>query len=145
MALNWLSPGEYTEVTMASQPTPYGRTRRTDTLQSVDESDLLELLTDDRCCAILEAVSDGPRTAGELIDGLDIPRSTLYRKVDRLVDAGLLAERTRIGTDGNHQSEYVHKLDAVSLEIDFCSGLEIELEDQTAADAPPMTIEASAD
>lgn len=131
---------------MATSPTPYGRTRTRDALQSVDESELLDHLTDDRCRAILDAVDDDAHTAGELIDELDIPRSTLYRKVDSLVDAGLLAERTRIGGDGNHKSEYVRRLDDLSLTVDFSSGIEIQLADGTPVDGATGTmIEAGAD
>lgn len=131
---------------MTPQPTPYGRNRVEHPLDAVDEAALLDLLTDDRCQAILDAVTEEAHTAGELIDDLDIPRSTLYRKVDALTDANLLAEQTRIDANGNHESQYVRQFEVVSFEIDFGSGLEIRVADgePAATDAHP-TIGASAD
>jgi len=66
-------------------------------------------LDDADCRAILTELGE-PRTASELLDRCDIPRSTLYRKLDRLTEATLLHEGTEIRADGSHASRY---------EIDF--------------------------
>lgn len=70
-----------------------------------DTEAVLEALHDDDCRAIL-AELDEPRTARELLDRCDIPRSTLYRKIDLLSEATLIREGTEISDDGSHASRY---------------------------------------
>lgn len=72
----------------------------------VDTAAALDALDDPDCLALLEATNTEPRTVSELVDLCDVPRSTTYRKVDRLVEAGLLEERVRLGWGGSHASEY---------------------------------------
>lgn len=79
-----------------------------------DEADpdletVVAALDDEDCRAILSELGE-PRTAADLLERCDIPRSTLYRKLDRLTEATLLHESTEIRTDGSHASRY---------EIDF--------------------------
>lgn len=69
-------------------------------------SALLRALGDPKARAILRATTDGTRTASELSEELDIPLSTLYRKLDRLVDALLIEETPRIASRGRHPSQY---------------------------------------
>ena len=131
---------------MTTPSTPDGHAGIEHPLEAVDETELLALLTDDRCQAILEAVTDDTRTASELTDELDIPRSTLYRKIDSLTEANLLIEQTRIDANGNHESEYGRQFESVSLEVDFCGGLEITVEDgEPVAAGAHTTISVGAD
>jgi len=83
-----------------------------------DDPDLdavLGALHDADCRTIVRHL-DEPRTAGELEERCDIPRSTLYRKLDRLGEATLLAEGTEIRRDGSHASRYEVDFDAVVVE-----------------------------
>ncbi|WP_435101646.1 helix-turn-helix domain-containing protein [Halarchaeum sp. P4] len=79
---------------------------------------VLDALDDADCRAILEATSENARSATELADACDIPLSTVYRKLDQLSDAGLLAERTRVSLDGRHTSEYERTVEEVTLTVD---------------------------
>lgn len=72
---------------------------------SPDMGTVLAILADEDARAIVRTL-DEPMTAKELREHADIPESTLYRKLDRLTDAGLLEERTRLRRDGRHSSEY---------------------------------------
>lgn len=83
---------------------PYGR--RSTEPPAVDPAAALDALEDQDCRAILEAATTEARTARELMDRCDLSRSTAYRKLDALVDAGLLAEGIRIRPDGAHATEY---------------------------------------
>lgn len=69
--------------------------------------EVLDALADSDALAILAASTVEPRSVRELAERCGIPTSTTYRKVDDLVDAGLLDEGTRIGPDGRHVGEYV--------------------------------------
>lgn len=77
------------------------------TLQAV-----LDALDDPDCRAIIRAI-DEPMTASEISDATDIPSSTVYRKLDLLDEAGLVAASTRIRPDGHHASVYKADFDAV--------------------------------
>lgn len=78
---------------------------------------LLALLEDDHARAILTATSVEPMSAAELSDHCDVSQTTVYRRVERLVDAGLVAERTRPRADGHHDTVYVARLDELSVRL----------------------------
>lgn len=79
--------------------------------------ELLDLLSDPRCRSILAATTDADRSARELADCCDVPLSTTYRKLDELVEAGLLAERTRVRRAGKHPSEFRRVVDEVVVSV----------------------------
>jgi DNA-binding transcriptional ArsR family regulator len=81
----------------------------------LDTDAVLEALSDPDCRAILEATGDRPLTVAELGPVCELPRSTLYRKVDVLVDAGLLDERVRMREHGPHPSAYVRRVAGVAV------------------------------
>jgi DNA-binding transcriptional ArsR family regulator len=83
-------------------------------------------LDDADCRAILREL-DEPRTAGELVDRCDIPRSTLYRKLDQLTEATLLREGTAIRQDGSHANRYEVDFDDVVITRND-SELDVEIE-----------------
>lgn len=107
--------------------------------QPIDEDVLLSALTDDRCRAILSALTGERRTASELLDTLEIPCSTLYRKIETLVDGGLLEKQTRVRLDGNNETEYTCRVDELSLEVAFGDGVQIDVAEHgqdTSAERP---------
>lgn len=73
-------------------------------------AEVVSLLDDDHVRTILAATSAGPRSAAELGERCGVSESTIYRRVDRLTDAGLVAERTRPRPDGHHETVYVATL-----------------------------------
>lgn len=93
------------------------------------DADVLAVLTDADCRAILEALGTGTDrlTAGELSETCDVPLSTTYRKLERLTDAGLLGERLRIRRSGRHVTEYERRVDDVRIAIDAETGLDVRL------------------
>ena len=56
-------------------------------------------------------------TASEIAERCDLPMSTAYRKVNALVDAGLLEGGLRLRRDGNHANEYVTHTASINLKI----------------------------
>jgi len=91
--------------------------RREDDAPRLETDAALEALEDPDCRALLEAATGSARTAGELIELSGVPRSTTYRKLDQLVEAGLLEERVRISAEGAHASEYRRTVDDVVVSI----------------------------
>jgi len=97
-----------------------GRPRQADGQSPTDPADLFSALVDEDCRAILRATSERALSAGEISDTCEIPSSTAYRKVESLVDAGLLTESIRLSPAGAHKSEYECALR--NLEIDLGGG-----------------------
>ncbi|MFA1611820.1 helix-turn-helix domain-containing protein [Halobellus rubicundus] len=57
-----------------------------------DPESVFAALADPQCRALLRAL-DRPKTATELADAVEMPRSTAYEKLRRLADAGLVRKR----------------------------------------------------
>lgn len=92
---------------------------------SVDSETVLSALDDPDCRTLLEATTDEALTAQELVDRCDVPRSTTYRKVEQLTEAGLLEEQVRIRRDGKHASEYRRAFDDVTISLSNNDGFEV--------------------
>jgi len=92
---------------------------RDDSGVSGDESleTVVALLDDDHARAILTATSDEALSAKDLSERCDISQATVYRRVDRLTDAGLISERTRPRADGHHDTVYVASLDELTIRL----------------------------
>ena len=88
-----------------------------------DAGTVLGALHDEDCRAILAELTE-PQTARELLERCEIPRSTLYRKLDRLVEATLVREGTEIRDDGSHASRY----DVYFEEVHVTRGSDAEIE-----------------
>jgi predicted DNA-binding ArsR family transcriptional regulator len=99
--------------------------RRIDAEHSMEE--LLNVLGDADCRAILDATSDGALSAKEVSETCELPISTTYRKLDLLTDVGLLEERTRIRYSGKHISEYCRSVTDVVVSIDANGNMELEV------------------
>lgn len=84
-------------------------------------------LNDEDCRRIIEALEE-PRTASELQERCDIPRSTLYRKLDRLREATLIEEQPEIRADGSHASQYILDFTAVTIRRENPADLVVEIE-----------------
>lgn len=79
---------------------------------------MLGLLADDDVRAMLRTLALGPATVPELVDRCDIPTTTSYRKIDALVDLGVVSERVRIQSNGRHASEYRLSVDTVEIVLE---------------------------
>jgi DNA-binding transcriptional ArsR family regulator len=84
----------------------------------LDLATLVSLLEDEHVRSILVATSTEALSATELGERCELSPSSIYRRVDDLLEAGLLAERTRPRSDGHHESVYVARLDRLAIELD---------------------------
>lgn len=103
---------------------------RTDATLVTEEGDvttLLDALNDADCRAILDATGDEALSANEVADACDLPLSTVYRKLDRLTDAGLLDERTRVRSAGKHPSEYARRVEDVLVSVGDGGDVELRI------------------
>lgn len=102
----------------------------TDVERSTDPAEadaILDALDDAGCRSILRATSDAARSASEIAERCDLPRSTTYRKLDDLVAAGLLAERSRVRDVGRPPSEYVRRVETVAVSVGADGGLSVSV------------------
>jgi DNA-binding transcriptional ArsR family regulator len=81
-----------------------------------DPQAVLDALGDEACRAIVGELTE-PLTASELSERCDVPLSTTYRKLETLTDAGLLAERTEVRSDGHHTTQYARAFENVSIGV----------------------------
>jgi DNA-binding transcriptional ArsR family regulator len=94
---------------------------------------LLEVLSDADSRSILRATGEEALSASEISEACDLPLSTTYRKLERMSEAGLLAEGIRLRRSGKHTSEYVRRVDDVCVSLGAEGGIELTLESNGAA------------
>lgn len=78
---------------------------------------LLSLLEDEYARAILAETSVQPMSAQELAERCEVADSTIYRRIERLREHELLAERQVPDSDGHHYKEYSARLDHVRIDL----------------------------
>jgi len=81
----------------AEQPT----TRKTN-----DDGEVLSLLGDEYARAVLEATAQAPRSGREIVEETGFSKATVYRRLDRLEEAGLIASQTVFDPDGHHRERF---------------------------------------
>ncbi len=108
---------------------------------SNDESmqELLDLLDDAACRAILDGTGERALAASEVSEACELPLSTTYRKLDLLTEAGLLEERTRIRRSGKHASEYARTISDVVVSMGSDGGTTLKVAYREPAE--PMRLE----
>lgn len=89
---------------------PFGQVSVPD-LQAV-----LDALEDPDCRQIVREL-DEPKTARELSESCDMATSTTYRKLERLSDASLVDERTKIRSGGHHTTQYTVAFESVRIAL----------------------------
>jgi predicted transcriptional regulator len=93
--------------------------------QSIQE--LLDVLDDADCRAILDATTDTALSANEVSEACELPLSTTYRKLDLLTSTGLIEERTRIRRSGKHPREYARSVRNVVVSISAHGEIELQV------------------
>jgi DNA-binding transcriptional ArsR family regulator len=68
--------------------------------------ELFDLLGDEYVVDILQALSGGEMPARAIADECGMSRSTVYRRLDRLSEAGIVASRLRPESEGHHRQEF---------------------------------------
>lgn len=105
-----------------TSPQRFRRQSREDSRHETFQDDdviqrVLEPLDDPDCLAILEAIDEESRSAREIAETCDLPLSTAYRKLELLVDAGIVSQGARLSSSGNHTSEYERLVNDVKLAV----------------------------
>ena len=91
--------------------------RAAESIDDVAVEEMLSLLADDYVRSILDALTDGSKPATEIADHCDASTVTIYRRLDRLETAGLVAVETQIAPDGNHRAQYRARPASIAVSI----------------------------
>jgi len=87
--------------------------------RSTDEPpETLELLADPYARELLIELSHGPCCGRSLAEACSFSRPTVYRRLNRLEDAGLVEAETRLAADGNHCKEFTLVRDSLAVTIE---------------------------
>jgi len=79
--------------------------------------ELLALFGDDYACQILQTLRDGSMPARALVEATGMSRPTVYRRLNRLTDAGIVEEHLQVASDGHHRKEFRLTVDSVAFEV----------------------------
>ncbi|MFC6718254.1 helix-turn-helix domain-containing protein [Natrialbaceae archaeon GCM10025810] len=96
------------------------------TESTADSTAQLDVLGDECARTILVATSGEPRTAKELTDRTDSSSATVYRRINNLLESGLLSECVRFEEDGSHTTAYEATVDTIRVRID-ADGIDVSL------------------
>ena len=83
----------------------------------VSAEELLALFGDEYTCDILTSLEGEPKPARALAEDCGISRPTVYRRLNRLADAGLVDERLELASGGNHRKEFHLVITAVTFDV----------------------------
>ncbi|MDB9234678.1 helix-turn-helix domain-containing protein [Halorubrum ezzemoulense] len=89
--------------------------------------EVLDALDDPDCRSILRQTVE-PMTANELNDVCDIPKSTLYRKLELLSSASLVREWDTINSGGGRVTHYKRSFDNVIISVDDTGEFSVSIE-----------------
>lgn len=95
--------------------------------------ELFSLLDDEYARTILIETSKRPMSAKTLSEECDASLPTVYRRVERLIDADLLTEHTQIAEDGHHYGVYEARLQRLTVDLDD-GDLQISVEERQPED-----------
>jgi len=87
----------------------------------------LDVLGDECARTILVAASEGPQTAKELTALTDCSSATVYRRINNLLESGLIEECVRFEADSTHTTAYQATADTLHVSIGP-DGIEVYVE-----------------
>ncbi|WP_436927429.1 hypothetical protein [Halosimplex amylolyticum] len=94
---------------------------------------IIDMLSDDIGKHILMATDQQAMSAQRLEGHCDASLATIYRRIEDLLDVGLLRERVEIQADGNHYRRFESNLDRLAVTLED-GNLDIDVERRN--DAP---------
>jgi predicted transcriptional regulator len=84
-------------------------------IEEADQEAILSLMSDDYARRILDALGAQSLSARELTDRMDASRATVYRRLDKLEEAGIVESTMEIHPEGHHRKQFQITVDHVNL------------------------------
>lgn len=94
----------------------------------------LELLSDECARSILSTVAREPVPARTISERLDVSRTTVYRRLDRLEEAGLLTANVEYDPDGHHRKVFQLAVDELAVTVGP-DGVSVECHDDEVSES----------
>jgi len=94
--------------------------------RTASTEDLIDLLSDEHAREILGAIRTESKSGRTLAAECGMSRTTVYRRLNRLREAGLVTGRMEYDSDGHHRRRFEVAVERVGIELDE-SGFEAEL------------------
>lgn len=93
--------------------------RRTelDETPTVSADELVDLLGDEMTRQVLETIADDGKGGREIAESLPVSRPTVYRRLNELVEAGLVDTTMVVCPDGHHHKQYRAVLEAARFQL----------------------------
>jgi predicted transcriptional regulator len=81
-------------------------------------TDVFEVLADEYVRAILLTTNIQKRSVADLTNHVDTSQSSLYRRVDLLVEYNLLQEQTKVDDEGHHYAVYQPEFSTIDIQLE---------------------------
>lgn len=124
---------------MSKPPTARDRDRRRnrppfdeDDRPDPDTGTVVELLGDECAREVLAAVADEATSGRAIAEATSLSRPTVYRRLDRLEDAGFLEVTMEVRRDGNHRRQFRSTLDSATVAFDDELSASVRTERETS-------------
>lgn len=76
------------------------------TCEQLNSTELLDILSDEYVRDLLDCLGESSRAASDLADQIDASRATVYRRLNRLTNAGVVESSVSIDPNGHHRKEF---------------------------------------
>jgi len=76
------------------------------TPETTDSEELLALFGDEYARSVLQTIARSPCSGREIVEETGFSKATVYRRLDRLDAAGLVASETMFDPDGHHRERF---------------------------------------
>jgi DNA-binding transcriptional ArsR family regulator len=96
---------------------------------NLSATELFELFGDEYTRRVYETIMDEPRGGRAVAEAADISRTTAYRRLNDLRDAGLVHTEMMICEDGHHREQFKPVATSISISLDDEIGATVEVAD----------------
>ncbi|WP_276274005.1 ArsR/SmtB family transcription factor [Haloarcula litorea] len=105
-------------------------------------TEIIECLNAEYAQRILEAVRAEAKPAREIADECGASRTTVYRRLNALQEAGLVETEMRYNADGHHRTVFEASFESLALEM-TADGLTVSIladDDESSLDRPQLSV-----
>lgn len=105
---------------------------------AAEDAEVVSLLDDQYARMVLALTYEEALAADALVERLDVAPSTVYDRLDRLVDHDLITAQQQLDPNGNHYKTYRARLDQVVVDL-TADGFEVNIDREPSDPADRLT------
>ncbi len=95
----------------------YSPAEEPSTQDPTNSDELLSLLGDEYARSILQTIAETPSPGRDIVEETGFSKATVYRRLDRLEAAGLVASETMFDPDGHHRERFRSTVEGATCEL----------------------------